>query len=92
MSDFGMRNDGKTKKGMGFLGALKNKNGEVMTEYSVGVNINGKEMDVPSLVPTLSADEVDRILNTGELTDSIVGKAVDHARQRIKDGKSPFAD
>lgn len=91
---FGNRPDG-SKKGTGFLGVLKGADGSAMTEYSVGVKIDGKEMDVPTLVPTLTRAEVKTVLNLKEgerLPDAIVQKAVDHAKQRIADGKSVFAE
>lgn len=94
MTNAGNRPDG-SKKGSGFLGVLKGANGNAMTEYSVGVQIDGKEMDVPTLVPTLSRAEVKTVLNLkdGEkLPEAIVQKAVDHAKDRIAQGKSVFAE
>lgn len=95
-----LRPDG-TLKGNGWLGKLPlnlpgGKKG-VATEYSVGVQIGGKEMDIPSLVPTLSKDEVDLMVNDiipnhKNVPDSIVQKAVDFAKGRIAQGKSPFAE
>lgn len=90
--DYGFRVDG-TKKGNGFFGPLKMTNGstDVMTEVSIGVNIDGKDVEIPSLVPTLSKSEVDLILSGAGLNEGIVNKAVEHARKRISEGKSPFA-
>ncbi|MFA6051571.1 MAG: transglycosylase SLT domain-containing protein [Methylobacter sp.] len=91
---YGLRPDG-TPKGTGYLGELKRPDGGVMTEYSIGVKINDKEMDIPTIVPTLSKDEVNHLLNTKEgdkLPDSIVQKAVDHAESRIKQGLSVWHD
>lgn len=93
MKDAGNRPDG-SKKGSGFLGVLKSANGNAMTEYSIGVKIDGKERDIPTLVPTLNRSEVTTLLNLkdGEkIPESIVQKAVDHAKMRIADGKSVFA-
>lgn len=91
--DFGNRPDG-TKKGNGFLGVLKRPDGGVMTEYSVGVNIDGKEIDVPTLIPTLTKDEINQILNLkeGEFpSEEIIKKASDFARRRMSQGKPVFA-
>jgi hypothetical protein len=91
---YGLRPDG-TPKGSGFLGELKRPDGGVMTEYSVGVNIDGKEMDIPTLVPTLTQDEVNHVLtmkDSDPMPESIVKKAVEHAKGRIAQGKGPFAD
>ena len=91
--EYGNRADG-TKKGTGFLGPMKMQDGSdaVATEISIGVNIDGKETQIPTLVPTLTKDEVNYLLKGGQPTPEIVQKAVDHANKRIKEGKSPFAD
>lgn len=86
---YGQRADG-SYKGPGFLGPLKRPDGDVSTELSVGVNFDGQEREVPLLVPTLSQAEIDHLLRDGQPTDAMVDKAVAHARQRIKEGKSPF--
>jgi hypothetical protein len=89
-SGWGLRNDG-TAKGDGYFGPLPNADGSVSTELSVGVEIDGKEMDIPTIVPTLSRAELDHLSRGGRPTDQIVDKAVDFARQRMKAGMSPFA-
>ena len=65
----------------------------VMTEYSIGINIGGKETLVPSLVPTLSKAEIE-FLRTKEdavpIPEAIQRKAADHAKKMIEQGKSPF--
>jgi len=91
--NFGMRPDGSAK-GHGFLGVLggrgKNK-GQAMTEFSVGVEIDGQQMDIPTLVPTLTPNEINMVLN-GKLSESIVQKAAEHARLRMAQGQGVFAD
>ncbi|KKN51516.1 hypothetical protein LCGC14_0622080 [marine sediment metagenome] len=97
--DFGLRPDG-TRKGKGFLGVLKLKGGGVATEYSVGVRLeanDGKETDIPSLVPTLTKKEIeimvnDIIPNKKPVPKAILQKAVDHANKRVNQGKSPFLE
>ena len=88
---YGLRADG-TIKGPGFLGALKRPDGKVSTELSIGVNIGGKEVEIPVLVPTLTEDEINYLLKGGRPTKEIVNKAVAHARKRIEEGKSPFLE
>ena len=93
------RPDG-TAKGNGYLGVLKASNGSDVTEYSISsgdVKVNGKEIDFPTIVPTLSKSEVslmlnDIIPNNKPIPDAIFRKAVTHAKQRIKEGKSVFAE
>ena len=89
--DYGKRADG-TSKGDGFLGPLKRPDGSVSTEISIGVNIGGKEIEIPTLVPGLTKAEIKSLLNGDRPSDAIVDKAVAHARKRIADGKSPFAE
>jgi hypothetical protein len=95
-----IRPDG-TIKGLGFLGPLKRPDGGVSTEISVGVGLGGKEIDIPMMVPNLAKHEIDFLLNTPEdklieadknLYKSIVDKAVEHAKMRLKSGKSVFAE
>ena len=85
-----LRADG-TPKGPGFLGTLKRPDGKVSTELSIGVKLGGKEIEIPSLVPTLTKDEVNYLLEGNKPTKQIVNKAVKHAKKRIAEGKSPFA-
>lgn len=90
MPNYGRRNDG-TKKGSGFFGELKRPDGGFSTEISIGVDFDGKEREIPSLVPTLTRKEISHLLSGGRPTEEIVRKAVDHARLRIGQGKDVFA-
>ena len=97
--NFGARPDG-TQKGKGFLGVLPTKGGGVATEYSVGVRLeanNGQETDIPTLVPTLTKQEIDLMVNDiipnrKKVPQKILQKAVDHANKRVRAGKSPFLE
>ena len=99
MVSYGNRPDG-TKKGKGFLGELARPDGSVSTEISAGVQIDGKEMDIPLLVPGLNKKEREYLLSTDpkdkeffkNMPDGLMDKAVDHANKRIKDGKSVFKE
>lgn len=87
-----MREDG-TEKGLGFLGPLTRPDGGISTELSIGVQINGKETLIPSIVPTLTEAEIEELLSKeGIPSDAIVQKAVDHATSRLKEGRSPFLE
>lgn len=96
--DYGNRPDG-SPKGMGFFGELKRADGNISTEISVGVGMNGKEMDIPLIVPTLNRKELNYLLNTdiksksffSKMPPSIMDKAYEHANTRIKSNMSPFA-
>ena len=92
---YGLREDG-TPKGKGFLGLLKTGAGdEVMSEKSIGVEIGGKETLIPAIVPTLDKNEIEflRKHKPGDkIPRSILIKASQHARKRMAEGLSPFAD
>lgn len=96
--DYGMRPD-KTAKGSGYFGEIKRPDGNVMTEISIGVGLNGKETLIPLIVPTLNKSELNYLMRNNpeskmfmeKMPKSIMDKAVDHAVMRMKENKSPFA-
>jgi hypothetical protein len=86
-------------KDVGYYGVLKSPSGMDVTEFSIGVPIMGKQMDIPTLVPGLSKQEVNYILQKADkdldigrdpIGNSIVSKAIAHAEQRVMKGMSPF--
>lgn len=84
------RGDGSRKSSSGYLGSQKNKTtGQAMTEYTIGVQINGEEVEIPSMVPGLTDKELDAI-KSGKVLDSVAVKAKAHAEKRINEGKNPF--
>ena len=62
-----------------------------MTEKSITITFDGKEHLIPSIVPTLTKQELEQ-LKINKMPKSVVDKAVAHARMRISAGKSPFKD
>jgi hypothetical protein len=95
-----LRPDG-TLKGTGFLGPLPIRmpdgSSSVATEYSIGVNIDGRDLLIPTLVPTLTADQQrqmveDIIPNNKKVPQDIVNTATQHALMRMRKGLSPFAN
>jgi hypothetical protein len=97
---YGLRHDGITKKGNGYLGAMQRPDGSVSSEISVGVNMNGKETDIPLMVPGLTKGELDYLLNNDvhgprfikDMPPAIMQKARTHAAQRLSQNLSVFAD
>ena len=83
-------NKEKREKGRGFLGILKRPDKGISTEISIGVNIKGEEIDIPTLIPTLTQIEIEHLLSGQKPTPAIVDKAVKHAVGRIAEGKDPF--
>jgi hypothetical protein len=96
-SKWDKRPDG-SQKGTGWLGLLRRPDGGVSSEISVGVQIRGKETDIPLLVPGLSRDEVQKIIAlpndenlAKNLPPGVLQKAQRFAEGRIAQGQSPFA-
>jgi hypothetical protein len=93
-----LRPDGSKKSARGFLGAMKSLGGKTSTEISAGFEINGKETLIPLMVPGLTKKELDYLLKTNiddkafmkNLPNSIAEKAIKHAEERMKKGKSVF--
>lgn len=92
VATYGKRPDG-TPKGAGYFGEIAHPDNpsNFSTELTVGVNIGGKDMTIPLLVPTLTQQEIRAVL-AGKESDAIVKKAVDHALSRMKQGKTPYAE
>ena len=95
------RRDGSKKSARGFLGPIKNKvSGGTMTEFSTDMQYQGKSIDIPTMVPTLSKSEIEYMrnmkpgagwnLSKSQMERSIVNKARAHAKKRLEAGKSPF--
>jgi hypothetical protein len=91
------RADGSVKSPRGYLGPVENTvQGGTMTEVSIGTEINGKKMEIPTMVPTLTEDEVKALSsmklegNAKNIPESIIIKAKEHARMRLDQGKNPF--
>jgi hypothetical protein len=97
--EYGKRPD-ESEKGMGYFGEIKRPDGNVMTEISIGVGLDGKETLIPLIVPTLNKSELNYLMKNNpeaedfmdKLPKSIIDKAVEHASMRMKQKKSPFAD
>lgn len=92
ISSPGLREDG-TYKGEGWS-SFKLSDGRDVTEYSIGVNIDGQEILIPTVVPSLSLDQIKRLKGTIEegkdIPKDIVDTAVAFAKSRLKVNKSPF--
>jgi len=95
-NNYGKRPDG-SDKGEGWLGPIDLGNGNVATEYtnqSQSVLVDGKQIDFPTLIPTLTKDELEemrKIMAAGkDVPGPIMQKAVDHALKQLAEGKSVF--
>ncbi len=75
-------------KSSGWLGPISDLNGNVMTEFSVG----DEKGDFPSIVPTLTQQELTQIISNKNVTDSAYKKAQEWANKRRAQGLNPFKD
>jgi hypothetical protein len=102
MPDYGMRHGGAGKKYSGWLGEKKRLDdpSQISTEISIGVGMNGKEVEIPLMVPGLDKKELNYLLSVdpqkkdffSKMPKSILEKAMSHAEMRMKQGKSPFKE
>lgn len=91
--NWGARMDG-TRKGNGFLGQLLRPDGDISSELSFDFDHGGKSIFAPLIVPTMSKDQLDRLLNTpdgAKIDRDIYDTAQQHAIERTLRGKSTFA-
>jgi hypothetical protein len=95
MLRYGNRYGTKDPKASGYFGELQTPiANNVATEYSVGQNINGKGLEMPSIVPTLTRDELEQTLiaagSGNQPSQSVYDKSLQYAKDRIAQGRSPF--
>lgn len=95
---YGFRQDG-TPKGQGYFGLLDRPGGGVSSELSIGVDIGHGDQEIPTFVPGLDDQKIDFLLKHDDpqtaspmMWDNITRIAIEHARQRLRQGLSPFAD
>lgn len=91
-NNYGTRFDGSSNKGAGYFGELPRKGGGYSTELSVGVNLDGKEVEIPLLNPSLNSKEINHLLSGGKPTQEMIDKSVAYAKQRWDAGKSQWAN
>lgn len=84
-----IRQDFTMKSNQGFLGQIKDRKGYTMTEQSFDVEVDGKKVLMPLLVPGLTNEEITSIREDKPL-DSVYKKAEAHGIKRMRKGKSPF--
>lgn len=90
-----LREDG-APQGPGYFGQLYNEDYPELTSTEIPAtvfNVAGQmTMFIPTIVPTLNRQELIHLVDGGAPTFMIVEKAKHHAEQRIRQGRSPFAD
>jgi hypothetical protein len=91
IAPYGLRYSGDTPKGKGYFGLLPQFEGGFSTEISGESTIDGKNVEYPLMVPSLTKEQLDYLLSGQEPSDDIYKNAEEYARQRISQGLSPFA-
>ena len=90
-STWGSRGDGTTK-GTGFFGILPANNGRIMTEYGMGFDYDGKEIEVPLINPYQSQAQILEVLQGKQPTTEMLDNAWRWGADRFRSGKSTFID
>lgn len=90
IAPYGVRHDGSGAKGRGFMGLLSLPGGGQATEYSIGADVDGREMEIPSIVPGMSPEQLQAVLG-GNVTPDVVRLAITNALMRQRAGKGAFA-
>lgn len=98
-NNFGNRPNG-TPKGTGWMGVIKRPDGNVMTEVTTGVEINGKETDIPLITPYSTKADIEYLKSADvqgkdfyeKMPKGLMDRAVRHANERMKSGKSVYKD
>lgn len=86
--------DSQDMKSTGWLGPSTNALGQNVSEYGFTAPIDGREVEVPSIVPGLTGDQLRAVLAAsaghGPPPRDVMDAAYEHARGRIGAGLSPF--
>lgn len=92
-----IREDG-TIKGQGYFGPIQHASGAGSTELSIGYGeptsrayTHRSDRLYPSLVPTLTREEIGAVVGGDEFPESVYQKARAYGEQRLAQGRSPFA-
>jgi len=92
LAPYGIRYSGEGAKGLGYFGEITSPSGHVVTEYSL---YNEDIGEYPSIVPTLTSEELQdtiRKSSQGQKPSAqVIMKARRYAKDRLSEGKSPFA-
>lgn len=94
IAEWGTRQNGDPKNA-GWRGILYDGEGGVMTEVSIGVQIDNQEVQIPLIVPATTNEQLDTIAKiatdeTVEVPIQLKNKALEWALERITENKSPF--
>ena len=91
--DYGNRPDG-SKKGSGWLGEIpmQDGSGRVMTEQTAEVDTANGRLQFPLIHPGSTKEELDHLARGGKPTREMLDRAIEHARERQKQGLSPYKD
>ena len=88
---YGPRWDTGLPKQRGYYGEIRRPDGGISGEISIGTDLG----EIPTMVPGLTEAELRKLvtmnLDTDEMPDSIIQKAIDHAKMRRLRGLDPFA-
>jgi hypothetical protein len=90
-SSWGTREDGSAK-GTGWLGNIGAFNGSVMSELGASADLDGRRIQFPLIVPTLTPAELTHLRSGGIPTRQIYDKAIQHAIMQMQSGGTAFKE
>lgn len=92
---YGLRRNSDQPKAEGFYGMQPvPRTNNMASEYSVGVNMNGKQREIPTFVPGLSGSQMkgllDAVAQNVMPSKDVMDLAIAHARSRDALGQPTF--
>jgi hypothetical protein len=94
-----IRADGSIKSAQGYLGPIQNTIGQTMTEFSTDMEVDGQNIQIPTMVPTQRPEAIEYMRNmqggqgfdlNNPMEREIIDVARKHAMQRMRSNKNPF--
>lgn len=88
---YGKRWHSAEYKDKGHLGEIRMPDGrDVMTELSLGEPGSKRDLDRPSLIPGTHPADLNYMRETGDVPEDVKATSLQFAKERIKEGKSPY--
>ena len=86
---YGARPDGSAK-GAGWLGEIRDKNGDVMTELTAEADYDGKRIMYPLITPNQGFRNLSELVMGITPSEDTHRLAFDHAMDMIRSGRSQY--
>lgn len=83
----------RARRGKGYFGEVFQEDDPewFTTELPITIEFDGHTHRIPTIVPTLTREELAHLADGGDMTPDIVHKAIAYAQTRLAAGRSCFA-